>query len=151
MTEPRPLRAVLETTLYVDDLERARHFYGAVLGLEESAYRPPLFAFFRLERAMLLLFDPARASTSTSVPPHGANGPGHVAFAVADSALDDWRVRLEAAGVGIEQEASWPRGGRSLYFRDPAGNSLELAAPSIWGFDDGDVLPDVVHSPTMDR
>jgi hypothetical protein len=35
--------------------------------------------------------------------------------------------------VAIEHEATWPRGGRSFYFRDPAGNSLELATPRIWG------------------
>ena len=40
---------------------------------------------------------------------------------------------LEEARVAIEQTMDWPRGGRSFYFRDPAGNSLELATPKIWG------------------
>jgi predicted enzyme related to lactoylglutathione lyase len=35
--------------------------------------------------------------------------------------------------VAIEKIVDWPGGGRSLYFRDPAGNSLELATPRIWG------------------
>ena len=35
-------------------------------------------------------------------------------------------------GVPIEAEIAWPQGGHSLYVRDPASNSVELATPSIW-------------------
>ena len=59
---------------------------------------------------------------------------------MAEAALDDWRQHLEAAGIAIEQTVDWPRGGRSFYFRDPAGNSLELATPKIWGL--AEVRPD---------
>jgi catechol 2,3-dioxygenase-like lactoylglutathione lyase family enzyme len=128
------LDAVLETVLYVDDLEVAERFYGAVLGLERASAKPGVFVFFRLERQMLLLFDPAAAATARGVPAHGAKGAGHTCFAVADAALDGWAARLEVAGVRIEQWQRWPGGGRSFYFRDPAGNSLELASPRIWGF-----------------
>ena len=128
------LRSVLETVLYVEDLEAAADFYREVLGLEQVTLRPGQFAFFRLEHQMLLLFVAAAACQSTKVPPHGATGTGHVCFAVADEALEAWARRLTAAGVGIEQWQDWPGGGRSFYFRDPAGNSLELASPRIWGF-----------------
>jgi catechol 2,3-dioxygenase-like lactoylglutathione lyase family enzyme len=134
--QPRTLGRVLETVLYVGDLDAAATFYGDVLGLPEASRRQGLFVFYRLEAAMLLLFEPEAAQRSTSVPPHGASGPGHVALAVADADIDGWRRHLEAKGIAIEAEVTWPRGGRSLYFRDPAGNSVELAAPSIWGFDD---------------
>jgi len=40
----------------------------------------------------------------------------------------------ETNGVPIESEVRWPRGGRSLYVRDPAGNSVEIASPALWGF-----------------
>lgn len=86
---------------------------------------------------MLLLFDPRATAHQAVPPPHGAVGPGHVCFAVAEAALAGWRARLEAAGVAIEHEQAWPRGGRSLYLRDPAGNSVELASPRIWGLDEG--------------
>jgi catechol 2,3-dioxygenase-like lactoylglutathione lyase family enzyme len=128
---------VLETVLYVDDLDAAGRFYGGLLGLEQVSRKPGVFVFFRLERQMLLLFDPAAAATSRGVPAHGATGPGHVCFAVADAGLEAWARRLEAAGVAIEQWQDWPGGGRSFYFRDPAGNSLELASPRIWGFSEG--------------
>ena len=70
------------------------------------------------------------------MPAHGARGPGHACFAVAEADLDGWQRRLEEAGVAIEQVMTWPRGGRSFYFRDPAGNSLELATPRIWGLEE---------------
>ena len=129
----RPIDRVLETILYVDDLDAAERFYGGVLGLELDSRKPGLFVFFKCGNGMLLLFEPEAASTGRNVPPHGAKGPGHACFAVAERDLDAWKARLEAAGVVIEQEMDWPRGGRSFYFRDPAGNSLELATPRIWG------------------
>ncbi len=128
------LRTILETVLYVDDLEAAARFYGGLLGLEEVSAKAGVFVFFRLDRQMLLLFDPDAARQARGVPAHGAQGPGHVCFAVAASELEPWAAALEAAGVAIEQWQDWPGGGRSCYFRGPAGNSLELATPRIWGF-----------------
>jgi catechol 2,3-dioxygenase-like lactoylglutathione lyase family enzyme len=91
---------------------------------------------------MFLVFAPGVTASAPGavggvpVPAHGAHGPGHVAFAIDDVAIDAWRTRLDAAGVPIEAEIRWPRGGRSLYVRDPAGNSVELASPRMWGLDD---------------
>ena len=80
----------------------------------------------------------ARPAIPTSVngapvPMHGASGAGHMALAVSNAELPAWRAHLEANGVAIESEVTWPRGGRSLYVRDPAGNSVELASPLLWG------------------
>jgi catechol-2,3-dioxygenase len=89
---------------------------------------------------MLLLFNPDRTEEdSGDVPAHGARGPGHVAFGVPESTLADWRRRLDHLAIPIEAEVHWPKGGSSLYLRDPAGNSVELTSPSIWGIggDDG--------------
>lgn len=130
---------VLETVLYVDDLEAAKDFYQNLLGIPLFSEKPGVFAFFRCGQGMLLLFDPQAAGRARGVPPHGARGPGHVCFAVAERDLPAWRARLDQAGIAIECEMDWPRGGRSFYFRDPAGNSLELATPMIWG------LPDITR------
>jgi catechol 2,3-dioxygenase-like lactoylglutathione lyase family enzyme len=132
----RPIDRVLETVLYVDDLDAAERFYGEVLGLELDSRKPGLFVFFQCGDGMLLLFEPGAATTGRAVPSHGAHGPGHACFAIPEAELDGWRAHLEAHGIAIEQEATWPRGGRSFYFRDPAGNSLELATPRIWGLAD---------------
>jgi catechol 2,3-dioxygenase-like lactoylglutathione lyase family enzyme len=130
------LRRALETVLYVDDLEAASLFYQQVLGLQLFSHQPGIFVFFRLGDGMLLLFDPSGSRQNTEIPAHGADGPGHACFAVPEAELDIWRAHLTASGIAIEHEQHWPRGGRSLYFRDPAGNSLELASPRIWGLAD---------------
>lgn len=128
--------AVLECCLYAADLGPAARFYEEVLGLERFAEVEDRHAFFRCGGSVFLLFNPARTAEGGEVPPHGSSGPGHVAFRVAAGELSAWRARLAAAGVEIEREVDWPRGGRSLYVRDPAGNSVELAPASIWALDE---------------
>jgi len=32
----------------------------------------------------------------------------------------------------VEKEINWEDGGTSIYFRDPAGNSVELAPATLW-------------------
>jgi catechol 2,3-dioxygenase-like lactoylglutathione lyase family enzyme len=140
MTKPRPPSAVLEAALYAADLDAAEAFYGALLGLEKVSRAGERHVFFRLAGAMLLIFNPAETERPPSdpalpVPPHGARGPGHIAFAASAPELDRWRARLEAAGVAIEADFRWPgSNARSLYVRDPAGNSVEFAEPRLWGF-----------------
>ena len=87
---------------------------------------------------MLLLFN-AEATRHTPapdarlpVPPHGTVGPGHLCFSATPEELDRWKTRLASHGVAIEAEFEWPQGGRSIYLRDPSGNSLEFAEPKIW-------------------
>lgn len=126
------LDRVLETCLYADDLAPAAAFYDDVLGLVVMSRVEGRHAFFRVGSAMLLLFQPEKTAESQEVPPHGAHGPGHVAFAVPEEDLPAWRARFTEHGVAVEKEVEWPRGGRSLYVRDPAGNSVELATAEIW-------------------
>lgn len=132
----RPL-AVLETCLYVDDLPAAERFYADVLGLEFYSRQDHRHVFFRCGQQMVLLFDPRVSSDAESaLPTHGAVGPGHVAFAVSAAEIPAWRERLQSRGVAIEKLVNWPGGGTSLYFRDPAGNSVEIATPKIWGIEE---------------
>ena len=81
--------------------------------------------------------DRAAARRPPPRPPHGARGPGHVAFAATAAELDRLRARLVAAGIEIEADFLWPGGARSIYVRDPAGNSVELAEPRLWDFPPG--------------
>jgi len=129
---------IIETGIYVDDLERAEDFYREVLGLPLIAREAGRHVFFRVgDRDVLLIFL-ARASLRGDVlPAHGCSGPGHFALGVPAGSLSAWRQRLEQAGVAIEKEVQWPRGGTSLYFRDPAGNSVELLTPGVWGLPTG--------------
>jgi catechol 2,3-dioxygenase-like lactoylglutathione lyase family enzyme len=136
----RPPSQILESALYVDDLDAAEAFYGGVLGLEKLGRRPGRHVFFRCGPGVLLIFNPAETELPYTtgqlpVPSHGARGPGHLCFRAEASELDGWRTRLEAAGIEIESDMEWPDGGRSIYFRDPAGNSLEFTEARIWGIE----------------
>ena len=131
-----PLGGIHEAALYVDDLETAERFWRRI-GLQVVTRQKARHVFFRVGRDMLLLFDAAATrapSDPDGVPAHGADGAGHVALDVPDlEALERWREHLGLAGVEIEHEQVWPSGGRSLYFRDPSGNSLELITRGSWG------------------
>lgn len=130
-----PISRVLETCVYAEDLEAAEAFYRDVLGLQAFARAAGRHVFFQCGDAVFLVFNPAATTAARQdVPPHGVTGAGHVCFAIGVDEVDDWRRRLETHGVTIEAEVEWPRGGRSLYVRDPAGNSVELAPSGIWGF-----------------
>ena len=124
---------IFETVIYADDLAAAERFYTEVLGLEKYSGFGVAISF-RLEGGVLLIFDPAKSSLpGRDVPSHGARGHGHLAFAATAGQLDGWRAQLEAHDVAIEMEVNWEQGGTSIYFRDPAGNSIELAPPTLWG------------------
>ena len=129
---------ILETALYADDLDAAERFYADVLGLEKITRAGNRHVFFKCGPGVLLIFNPAETIIpykvgQLPVPPHGAHGPGHLCFKAEAAELDGWHDRLMAAGVEIESDMEWPQGGRSIYFRDPAGNSLEFTEARIWG------------------
>lgn len=129
---------ILETTLYAEDLQAAEKFYRQVLGLALVTRQPGHHVFFRCGSGMLLIFNPRTTNrppvmgARQPVPPHGASGPGHVCFRAFAHEIPIWIERLKAARVRIEADFNWPTGGRSIYFRDPAGNSLEFAEPRLW-------------------
>ena len=131
--------AVLETVLYATDLAAIEAFYADVLGLAPFSKLAGRQLFYRLGDQVLLIFNPEAtakppAPAALPVPPHGATGPGHICFKASARDLDRWREHLEGKGVAIEADFVWPAsGGRSIYFRDPAGNCLEVAEPRIWG------------------
>jgi catechol 2,3-dioxygenase-like lactoylglutathione lyase family enzyme len=132
-----PLMGILETVLYADDLAAAEAFYGEVLGLKPFAKQPARHLFYRCGDQMLLIFNPAAtqappAPGALPVPPHGMHGCGHICFRASADQIAAWRARLTELGIAIDADFVWPAGGRSLYFRDPAGNSLEFAEPVIW-------------------
>ena len=130
--------SVLETCLYADDLAEAEHFYTDVLGLVVYARQLDRHVFFRCGTQMVLIFN-ARVTSQEKPAPgssaptsHGAVGPGHCAFAVRNDELQDWRDWLRLKNVPIDSEVAWPNGGISIYFRDPAGNHLEVATRKLW-------------------
>lgn len=135
MSQPPPIVGVLETVLYAEALPAAEQFYAGVLGLRLISSSDRARGFRVNNSAVLLVFDPALAASeaeAANVPPHGATGPGHIALTVPSGTLDDWRSWLLAQRVPLELERGWERGGRSIYIRDPAGNSVELVEGAVW-------------------
>lgn len=132
-----PLAGVLETALYVNDMDRARGFYERVMGLSPMFCDARLTAYPVGGRSALLIFHRGGATETAhlpggTIPPHDGSGPIHCALAVAEADLPAWETRLADHGISIEGRTRWPRGSTSIYFRDPDGHLLELATPGLW-------------------
>jgi catechol 2,3-dioxygenase-like lactoylglutathione lyase family enzyme len=133
----KPIKGTLETVLYAPDPRAAAEFYNRVLGFPIASEPGPLSAGLRVgPNQVLLIFNAERSSPPRrDVPSHGTTGAGHTAFLIDPPDYDDWLEHLKNAGVEIEQQHTWRHAQRSIYFRDPAGNSLELITGDIWTTD----------------
>ncbi len=128
--------SILETILYANSLEEAAWFYHEVLGLEMPRELTDLAVLFRIdENHVLLVFDPKQSDQpGRPVPSHGSRGPGHIALRIRPQDYQSWIEQLSKHGIAIEQEQVWDRidPGKSIYVRDPSGNSVELITADIW-------------------
>lgn len=128
---------ILESALYVADLDRAQGFYQRLFGWPAFIRDHRMAALGVPGRCVLLLFmrgastEPSRTPFGI-IPPHDGRGVQHMAFAITDAALPEWEARLAAEGIAIESRITWGSGATALYFRDPDGHSIELATPGLW-------------------
>jgi len=129
--------SILETILYSNSLDEAAWFYHEVLGLDMPNEPSTLLAKFRIDpNHVLLVFDPTISDQpGRDVPSHGARGPGHIALRINEDEYEPWLEQLSKHGIAIEDEIDWKQSypARSIYFRDPSGNSVELITADIWG------------------
>ncbi len=134
---------VLESALYVTDLGATQKFYTELLGLAFYSKVEGRHVFLRCGNRMLLLFNAEATANSAGgpkdAPVHGAHGAGHLAFAVPEHEIDLWKNHLAENGVEIEREIQFGKS-RSIYFRDPSGNSLEITSPRLWGIAEDTLL-----------
>ncbi len=131
------IHGVLETAIYVDDLQVTADFYQQIFDFEVMAEDRRFCALNAGDRSVFLIFKRGASHTAAhleggTIPPHDGAGPVHFAFAIEKDELPQWEARLIAAGVEIESRVNWPRGGESIYFRDPDNHVVELATPGIW-------------------
>jgi catechol 2,3-dioxygenase-like lactoylglutathione lyase family enzyme len=131
------IRGVVETCLYADDMRRAREFWVDLLGLRVLFEDERLCALDTGNRAVLLLFLRGASTEPVTlpggvIPPHDGSGANHIGLAIEAEDFDGWREYLGRMGVSIESLVTWPRGGRSIYFRDPDGHLVELLTPGVW-------------------
>lgn len=131
------LKGILETSLYVSDLARTVAFYRDVLGLRlMDTFLNERGVAFQVGSDVLLLFRAEVTRRANDVVPQGTTGAGHIAFLIQPEELTEWKKSLAEHGVSIEKEISFGNNAPSIYFRDPDGNSLELAVATIWPFKD---------------
>jgi catechol 2,3-dioxygenase-like lactoylglutathione lyase family enzyme len=128
---------VLETCIHVEDVASSADFYESLFGFRRLESDQRFCAFAVGERDVLILF--RRGGTLEPVvlpggviPPHDGSGHLHFAFAISAEDLPAWEQRLNEAGVKIESRVKWPRGGESIYFRDPDDHLVELVTPGTW-------------------
>lgn len=131
------IRRVLETALYCDDLQRTAAFYQRLLSTAPMLSSERLVAFDAGAATVLLLFQKGESIKPVQgagglVPAHDGSGPVHFALAIDSADVSGWEARLSELGIAIESRVTWERGGRSIYFRDPDGRSVELATPGTW-------------------
>lgn len=126
-----PLTGIVETALYVRDLDRSRDFYQSLLGFQVVGSGERLIAL-AVAPGQVLLLCLRGASVTLPHTAHDGSGQLHVAFAIPASALAAWEARLAERGVAIVETRAWEAGGRSVYFRDPDGHLVELATPGVW-------------------
>jgi catechol 2,3-dioxygenase-like lactoylglutathione lyase family enzyme len=132
-----PVTGLLETGLYVDDVARSRAFYTRLFGFPVLVEDDRLCALDVAGRGILLLFRKGGTTETVripggAIPGHDGHGTLHYALAIAAADLEPWLRRLEAEEVPVESRVDWPRGGVSIYFRDPDGHLVELASPGVW-------------------
>jgi catechol-2,3-dioxygenase len=139
-SRPPAFNRILESSLYVNSLERSAEFYRRVFDLEVMLYDERMCALAVPGRQVLLLFrrgGSVRPSQTPFgvIPPHDTQGSQHLCFSITHETFAAWRSHLMALNITIESELVQPHGGLSLYFRDPDGHSIEMGTSGLWAND----------------
>jgi catechol 2,3-dioxygenase-like lactoylglutathione lyase family enzyme len=134
------VKRILETSLYVQDLERSAAFYAKIFGFPRLMQDDRMCAMAVPGRQVLLLFVKGRSRSASPspagpIPGHNGKGTQHLCFSIAHEDLDGWAKHLAASEIVIETRLDWPQDASSLYFRDPDGHSVEVGTPRLWSND----------------
>ena len=115
---------ICELTLEVSDMDAVERFYREALGFEVISRQDDRVWLACGERTRLGLWLPGEKE-------FGDEGGRHVHYALSASPgrLDELRDRLVEVGVEHRGPVEHPGGDRSLYFKDPEGNVVE-----VWDF-----------------
>ena len=131
------IQGLLESALYVKDVERSIRFYADLFAFEPLARDDRFCALNVADRTVLLLFERGSKNVPDRIPggvipPHDGGGTLHLAFAIDTQELPGWEALLREKGIEVESKVRWECGGTSLYFRDPDDHLVELATPGLW-------------------
>ena len=133
---PRVSR-LLESSLYVADLQHSERFYARVFGFETFLRDHRMVGMGVPGEAVLLLFKRGGSVQPSPtpggvIPAHDGQGRQHLCFAIPKAELGAWERHLATLAISIESRVVQTHSGISLYFRDPDGHSLEVATPGLW-------------------
>jgi catechol-2,3-dioxygenase len=128
---------ILETSLYVADIDRSAEFYQRVFSFDMIFQDDRMCALRVPGSGVLLLFKEngslqPHPTPGGIIPPHGGSGQLHLCFAIPLAGLEGWIAHLAEQKIALESRVIQYFGGTSLYFRDPDGHSLEVATPGLW-------------------
>jgi catechol-2,3-dioxygenase len=120
-----------------------KDFYINILGLEFVSEEKDRYVFLKAGQSMLLIFNPnetlvSNGSNTTQLPIHGAITPPsiiHFALEIEKQNYVNAKSVLKEKSIKIEKEVTWGKGTNSIYFRDPAGNLVEIITPGSWPVD----------------
>ena len=104
---------ILETSLYVEDLVRARAFYERDFGFFTMFDDDRMCAMEVPGEQVLLLFrhgmtDQPAPGPAGLIPPHHGRGALHLAFAIPIGELAAWEDHLSRQDVALESRITWP-------------------------------------------
>ena len=123
----RAIRNLDYTVIFARDLPAMRRFYGEVLGFEFNKALGDSWVEYRIGANILALTQRGLVFDDPA-PPSGALSL-QLAFRVAPSEVYACADALRAAGIPLVHEPTdQPWGHRTLFFRDPDGNILEIYA-----------------------
>jgi len=126
------IRQIKETSLYIQDLEKAFQFYHYKLGLPLISRAENQHIFFRAGSSVLLCFIPESTRKKIELPAHFGDGNQHLAFEVDPGDYEQWKGKLKMAGIAIIHEEVWKDDLESFYFLDPENNVLEIVQTGMW-------------------
>jgi catechol-2,3-dioxygenase len=137
MIEPK-ITKIVETCIYSSDLKIMKDFYVSGLGLQlvEESERA---VFLKAGKSMLLIFNPdiTRKEGDSLFPIHGAMTPPAMVHFALETEKENYEyykgLLTKKKDINIEKEIIWNKGdSKSLYFRDPAGNLVEIITRGEW-------------------
>jgi catechol 2,3-dioxygenase-like lactoylglutathione lyase family enzyme len=121
------IRAIDYTVIFVRDMAAMRRFYQDILGFALSRELSPGWIEYRVGANTLALARPSR--TAADAPTPDGSAALQLAFKVSAAEVDQCADELVRQGVNlISPPTDQTFGHRTLFFRDPDGNLLEVFA-----------------------
>jgi catechol 2,3-dioxygenase-like lactoylglutathione lyase family enzyme len=119
--------AIDYTVIFVRDMVAMRRFYEGILRFPLARELSPGWIDYQIGGNMLALARPSR--TAKDAPTPGGSASLQLAFKVAAPDVDRCADELVRHGIDLlEPPTNQPFGHRTLFFRDPDGNLLEVFA-----------------------